>query len=344
VRLTAVTTGNFLELVDLVAEESSEFRSRREAIAANSTYLSPDSQNALVEAGARCILATISEEVQTAEMYAVITDCCTDMVADNLSVCIRYVAMDTGTVLERFIQFAELSANELDASSITTKILAILQQGTRFSAPVEACVAQASDGASVMSGKENGVQKILRDVVKNPCIFVHCYAHRLNLVLSVAAIQVQCANDFFDLIRKCIAFVNVSIKRKAIFSDLQKIDPEQPKVLCLPDLCEHKWNFRERAISVVHQRYNHLLETLDHIAENGKPDERAEAEGLLKHLKLPANVMLLVLFSDLFSQLAPLSDVLQAESCDLASALQLASSHTKVLGEKREQSFYDKLR
>ena len=94
---------------------------------------------------------------------------------------------------------------------------------------------------------------------------------------------------------------------------------------------------------MVHQHYSHLLETLDHIAENGKPDERAEAEGILKQLKLPANVMLLVMFSDVFCQLAPLSDVLQAERCDLASALQLASSHTKVLCQKREQSFYDKM-
>jgi hypothetical protein len=45
--------------------------------------------------------------------------------------------------------------------------------------------------------------------------------------------------------------------------------------------------------------------------------------------------MLLVLLSYVFCQLAPLSDVLQAESCDLASALQLASSRTQILVEKR---------
>jgi hypothetical protein len=44
-----------------------------------------------------------------------------------------------------------------------------------------------------------------------------------------------------------------------------------------------------------------------------------------------------------FCQLAPLSDVLQAESCDLASTLQLASSRTQILVEQREASFYDKL-
>jgi len=53
-----------------------------------------------------------------------------------------------------------------------------------------------------MSGKANGVQKLLRDAVGNPCLFVHCYAHRLNLVLSVACSEVQCAKDFFELVKK----------------------------------------------------------------------------------------------------------------------------------------------
>jgi hypothetical protein len=143
----------------LVAGESNEFR--RGKVATNASYLSPDCQNALVEAGARCILAAKSKDVMTVgtEVNALIIDCCTDMVSDNLLVCIRCVAMDTGTILERFIQFAKLSVNELYASSLTEKILAILQQGSRFSVLVEACVAQASGRASVKGGKENGVQR-----------------------------------------------------------------------------------------------------------------------------------------------------------------------------------------
>jgi hypothetical protein len=45
--------------------------------------------------------------------------------------------------------------------------------------------------------------------------------------------------------------------------------------------------------------------------------------------------MLLVLLSYVFYQLSPLSDVLQAESWDLASTLQLASSLSQILVEQR---------
>jgi len=37
--------GNFLELADLVAVESTEFQNRKQSMASNATYLSPDSQN-----------------------------------------------------------------------------------------------------------------------------------------------------------------------------------------------------------------------------------------------------------------------------------------------------------
>jgi len=60
------------------------------------------------------------------------------------------------------------------------------------------CVAKASDGASVMSGKDNGVQKLFRNKVDKPCVFVHCYAHRLNLVLSVSATEVDLAKEFCE--------------------------------------------------------------------------------------------------------------------------------------------------
>ena len=43
-------------------------------------------------------------------------------------------------------------------------------------------IAQCYDGASVMTGCANGVQTLIRNLV--PCAhYVHCHAHRLNLVV-----------------------------------------------------------------------------------------------------------------------------------------------------------------
>ena len=128
-----------------------------------------------------------------------------------------------------------------------------------------------------------------------------------------------------------------SCKRKGVFHDLQINDPEieDKDITSLPDMCDHKWNYRERAVDVVHRRYSHLLETLDWISENGKSDEKAEAEGLLNHWMLPMNLYITIVFSDVFSQLGPLSNTFQAEKTDLSSALQLTQSHILELKKKR---------
>lgn len=44
-------------------------------------------------------------------------------------------------------------------------------------------IAQCYDGASVMSGHLNGLQVRIKEVAPQ-AVFVHCLAHRLNLVLQ----------------------------------------------------------------------------------------------------------------------------------------------------------------
>ena len=64
------------------------------------------------------------------------------------------------------------------ASAIAQCVLKILQ---KFNSE-EKLVAQTNDGASVMSSELNGVQvKIKEDLPE--AMFLHCYAHKLNLVL-----------------------------------------------------------------------------------------------------------------------------------------------------------------
>jgi len=89
--------------------------------------------------------------------------------------------------------------------------MAMLQQKSRFNVALKECVAQASNGASVMSGKDSRVQERFRNEDDNPCVFVHCYAHRLNLVLTVSATEVDLGKEFFDMVRKMLSFIKNAI-------------------------------------------------------------------------------------------------------------------------------------
>ena len=56
-------------------------------------------------------------------------------------------------------------------------------------------VGQGYDGASVMSGKHRGVAALIKAEAKL-AMYVHCYAHRLNLALVDSVKAVQAAAEF----------------------------------------------------------------------------------------------------------------------------------------------------
>ena len=61
-----------------------------------------------------------------------------------------------------------------------------------------ACKGRCYDGTAVMSGCNHGVQERFREEVLQ-ALYIHCHAHRLNLVLVDVVSNVQQAGQFFDL-------------------------------------------------------------------------------------------------------------------------------------------------
>jgi len=60
----------------------------------------------------------------------------------------------------------------LSAEAFTSKITDFLAD---IGLDVKRCIAQAYDGAAVMSGANKGVQKLIGDSSQNQCPYVHCY-------------------------------------------------------------------------------------------------------------------------------------------------------------------------
>jgi hypothetical protein len=112
-----------------------------------------------------------------------------------MSICVRYVNKTACKILERFLGFASL--NVLSAESLTSTITDFL---SNVGLDVKKCIAQSYDGASVMSGVSNGVQKQIRDAAENPCPYIRCHAHRLNLVLAEVAKCIDMVGDTLGLL------------------------------------------------------------------------------------------------------------------------------------------------
>lgn len=100
-------------------------------------------------------------------------------------------------VEERFLGFLDCSSAR-DASSITNLIRKIIEQYKIGHLPI---IAQSHDGASVMSGRHQGVQSKIRE--KHPqAVYIHCLAHRINLVVmdTCGGIPSPSAVGFFNAV------------------------------------------------------------------------------------------------------------------------------------------------
>lgn len=59
---------------------------------------------------------------------------------------------------------------------------------------------QCYDGASVMSGKDGGVQKLLQDNLKRKIPYFHCLNHLFHLVIIKAIGSVSLVKQLFDMV------------------------------------------------------------------------------------------------------------------------------------------------
>lgn len=327
--------GNFLELLDLIATLSSEFARLREKTPNSAQYTSPPYQNALLEAAAKVARETLVKEVKRSGNFSIISDGTTDIrLKEQMTLCLRFV--DTASVIqERYLDIIDI--HKYDARSITTGILSMLQ---RHGLDKTKCVAQCYDTTNVMSGESGGVQNFMREECGNSCPYVHCYAHRLQLVLSHTIKDVPVASDFLDLVSSTVKHIRSSKIRHDLYVDIQKENPDM-KVLELPRVCVHKWEYNHTAISILLQRLGCVLHVLQHSSRQSNTiEERAVASGLLKLWQKFSSILCLVIFDELFLMTSVLSKLLQSKRIDLCEAIDLTESLIKKLDERRIDDSY----
>ena len=180
---TSFNRGNYVKLIYVFAENDERI-SRHLETSKVFFLLSNRIQNDIIEAVAEIIRTDIRKDINKASFVAVEVDETTDVTQKaQISVIFRYVceASYTYIVKKAFLGFDDVS-DDRRASAIAQYVLGILQ---KFNC-VEKLVAQTYDGASVMSSELNGVQAKIKENVPK-VMFLHCYVHKLNLVLLHSA-------------------------------------------------------------------------------------------------------------------------------------------------------------
>lgn len=82
----------------------------------------------------------------------------------------------------------------------------------RCSLPLSQCRGQAFDGATNMSGKNNGVQALIKNE-EGRALYVHCLAHNLNLCIQRTTSQCEIIQNVMEFVHELIQLIQFSHKQ-----------------------------------------------------------------------------------------------------------------------------------
>lgn len=304
---SSLNRGNFVELLNLMENFNDEFKSKRRSLPNNAKYTSPQIQNEMLSIFNDMIQAIISDELQKSQYFSIIVDETKDISKiEQISVVIRYFL--NGVIYERFMGYR--AAKSLCAKSLLVYIKEIIANSN---IDIMKCVSQTYDGASVMSGRLNGVQALFREEVPQ-AIYVHCYNHRLNLIISDVCKNVTNVKMFFGTVENLYIFVSGSSVH-AKFVKIQK-DMKYKSIIELKRVCLTRWTAQVFACVSLKKVLSPLLVLLNNLI-NEKSDRAAESKGLL-HLIDFNFIFNLVMFCYILGLFKNTSDYLQNVNAEMA--------------------------
>jgi hypothetical protein len=198
--------GNFLELLEFHCIFIPNLKENNASKVEK--YTSPAIQNEIIH--------LISKQIVKLNLprkyYAIICDETIDLSGkEMLALCLRQVD-DSLNIHENFFGFYR--AKTQNADSIFNLIKSVLEEELKLD--LQLMVAQSFDGSATMAGAKSGVAKRFLEKVPH-AVFVHCYAHKLNLALQDGTNQIKSVSDVQLIIKNVSVFVERSAKRHASF-------------------------------------------------------------------------------------------------------------------------------
>ena len=228
-------------------------------------YTSKRSSIDLIKALAYEVRHQIEKLLNSAGMYSMLIDECKDNAGhEELSTCFRFV--NEGQIEERFYDLTRLK--ETNAQTIVKGVLPTTEKLCSSATLLEL----GGDGASVMSGCYKGVGAKLR--IRYPwLLYIHCAAHRLNLVVAAYFRTVSEANNVINVSKSLHDILNVATHRE-IFESVQKeCYPKQP-IMAASSLTEVRWSCKFEGVNTMVKRLQAILVSLQKIgaSNSNQPD------------------------------------------------------------------------
>ena len=287
-------------------------------------YTSPSAQAEIQKQLALTVTRQVVAEVRSAPYFGLILDETTDVTRrEQMAICLRYVTKD--------LEVRETCVGLYQTDSTTAEDLFHLVQDAlaRTQLPMKNIRGQCYDGAANMAGSIRGLQVRVK-AVEPRAIFIHCTAHRLNLVVREALDGVREVRDVVQEVSRLVHFFRESPKRLAIFKNAGAQNSLRP-------LCPTRWTCSEDCLASLLGSYAETLSSLEEIAgdRSTRPDVASTASGFAKNLQQFEFLFGLKLALLLLEPVTPAMKSVQGGSQSVAANISLVRSVREVILSQR---------
>ncbi|KAJ6639835.1 Zinc finger MYM-type protein 1, partial [Pseudolycoriella hygida] len=270
-----IENGVFRHLFEFKLKDSEQLRVCEKSMPRNATYLSPQIQNEIIEILARMVQQAVVHDINDAdvEFFTLLVDGTKDRShTECVSIAGRY--LKNGQLQESLISLE--TTEKFDAKTNAELVLQSLEDCGLDSKRI---LSQCYDGANVMSGDDGGMQRIIQIILRRLIPYVHCFNHRLHLVIVFALDNVNMVRLFFDNIKLVYTFFH------------------RPKIQILYQgsailkVIETRWAGHVRATNAIYENYTEIVNVLPQVREKCDmkfdADDIAIATGLQRAIQTP---------------------------------------------------------
>lgn len=322
--------GLFRELVNLLVKYDDVLKNHVNFGPKNAQYISNRIQNDIIFSIHKVLLKKIQSNLQNSYV-SIIADETSDIGhEEQLSIVVRYFDSATYRPVESFITLKRMISVTANSIFQTVDDVLTIELGLQWTSVLSVCF----DGASTMAGNIGGVQAKCKEKNSN-ILYVHCYAHCLNLSL----IDSICASsnskrdvkkdrtvfNFLGTVQFVYSFIEGSPMRHAVFEKISK--ENGGSVQTLKSCSTTRWACRAEAVSAIKNNYLVLLRTLKEIISNcSVPEMRAKGQGLLYQLKSFNFIFCLNMMHPILQIVLKVSSFLQTPNLELLTAIESIKS------------------
>ena len=306
---TSLNQGKFLEEIKFLAKYHPSLQKWLDSHPGNVSWLSPDIQNEMIEILGNKILDIIKMQVKESKYYSVECDEVTSHKHSYMSIVLRYVFKNV--ICERVVGLKQVVS--LKGKSLCD---VLVEELARLQIPLCNMVGKGFDGASNMSGKDNGMQQQLTNAGATISLYFHCFAHCLNLVLEKCAETLPAVKDVFSTIGSIYKVMEGSPQRNAVFEEKLKLFSIKDGRTALRAFSDTRWTAKENNLAAVINTLPALISTLKDLQSSD-----ATCEGPLVRIGSFEFLLQLLILKECFELSRYSSEYLQREEMDLVTAV-----------------------